>query len=68
MVVLLREYIQDNHIIREYTKDGVSISHKTVEILPNTNNVPIETFPSLTIEQRVKTVEQTLNFILLGGI
>jgi len=66
MLILLNTYIKNGIIFNEYSLDGVSISH--VEQIRHFPNTPEPVPNSLTLEKRVEEVENTLNYIILGGI
>lgn len=68
MIQVLREYVEGDMQVTEYTRDGVNVSH--VLRVPVASTVePGEVLPvQPTFEQRVKELEAGMNFILMGGI
>jgi hypothetical protein len=79
MIAILRQYIEDNMQVIEYTKDGVTVSHvvKTPiqnetagELLP-----PLPPNPLLQLQQeneelksRIELMQQALDDLILGGM
>lgn len=68
MIQLLNKYEKDGFIVEEYTHDGVTVSHTSRTPIPvPVEEIPIDNTPT-TVEQRLEEIENTLNFILLGGM
>lgn len=54
-MALLREYVEGEHTIKEFTKDGVNISHVAKVLANLKEEPPINIQPSL--EERLATIE-----------
>lgn len=60
MITILRQYIEDNMQITEYTKDGQTVSH-VVKVPVQAEIPPGEQIPvPPTFEQRIKAIEDTI--------
>lgn len=65
MIDILKQYIEDNYQVTEYTKDGQTVSH-VVKVPVQSETPPGETLPvPPTFEQRLKALEEATN-VLLG--
>ena len=68
MIKLLREYIEDNKRIIEYTRDGETVSHRIIEDMRQSSNEDVEiTIPKSPIEQLRKENEELKNQVSALG-
>jgi hypothetical protein len=62
MLSILREYIEDNYRVIEYTKDGQTVSH--VVKTPVQTEIPLEETlpvpPQETLEEKIARLEQQI--------
>lgn len=65
---ILRAYQDGDYNVTEYTVDGVNVSHTVRELIQSIVETPAEHPPGPTLDERVATLEDTMNFMLLGGM
>jgi len=78
MLSILREHIVGDKIIREYSKDGVTVSHKLETPISEETDGDIITLPenpilalreeNAMLNQKVQLMQQAIDELLLGGI
>lgn len=71
MLQLLREYVEGTTLVREFTKDGVTVSHTvrtpveqetSGEVLP-----PLPTNPLIDLKDRLALAEKAIDDLIFGG-
>ena len=68
MLKILREYIEDDKRIIEYTKDGETVSHRIIEDISQSSNEDVEiTIPKSPVEQLRKENEELKNQVSALG-
>lgn len=79
MITILRQYIEDDMQVVEYTKDGVTVSHTVKTPIQNETAgeqlPPLPPNPLLQLQQenaelkeRIEIMQQALDELLLGGM
>jgi hypothetical protein len=79
MITILRQYIEDDMQVVEYTKDGVTVSHTVKTPIQNETAgeqlPPLPPNPLLQLQQenaelkaRIEVMQQALDELLLGGM
>lgn len=79
MIQILKEYVDGDMIVREYTKDGENVSHIVKTPIQNETSreqlPPLPPNPLLQLQQenaelkeRIEITQQVLDDLLLGGM
>jgi hypothetical protein len=65
MLQVLNKYTQNGYEITEYTKDGITVSHRVENVIQE-NIIEMPVTPSLpTTDERLTNIENTLDLMLL---
>lgn len=68
MITILRQYVENNRIVTEYTNDGERVLYRDYTLLPSNDTTNIE--PPLIVpdlEERIKSLENVIVNAILEG-
>lgn len=70
MITILREYVEGRTLVREFTKDGVTVSHTVKTPVQEETENEVITLPKNPVNElqtRLELAEKAIDELIFGG-